>query len=83
MPSSMASRSSWSDLFPQFLQSTFKNWQSKFLQLIWQSHRTGAVLLLGSPHSRESGERIEAKIDALVRDRNLDPNSPSPPAGAG
>jgi hypothetical protein len=27
----------WSDFSPQFFQSTFENWQSEFLPLIWQA----------------------------------------------
>jgi hypothetical protein len=27
----------WSDFLPQFLPSTFENWQSIFLQLLWQA----------------------------------------------
>jgi hypothetical protein len=27
----------WADFFPQFFESTFENWQSEFLQLVWQA----------------------------------------------
>ena len=67
---------SWSDFFPQFLQSTFENWQSEFLQLVWQAAGLALFYYWGSSQSRESDERIEAKINALLRDRNLDPNNP-------
>jgi hypothetical protein len=66
----------WSDFFPQFLQSTFENWQSEFLQLVWQAAGLALFYYWGSSQSRESDERIEAKLDALLRDRNLDPNNP-------
>jgi len=67
---------SWSDFFPQFFESTFENWQSEFLQLVWQAAGLALFYYWGSSQSRESDERIEAKIDALLRDRNLDPNNP-------
>jgi hypothetical protein len=62
--------------FPQFFESTFENWQSEFLQLVWQAAGLALFYHWGSSQSRESDERIEAKIDALLRDRNLDPNNP-------
>src|SRR3954469_10421950 len=37
----------WSDFSPQFFQSTFENWQSEFLPLIWQAAGLAFVLLLG------------------------------------
>ena len=64
---------SWAEFFPQFFQSTFENWQSEFLQLVWQAAGLALFYYWGSSQSRESDERIEAKIDALLRDRNLDP----------
>jgi hypothetical protein len=67
---------SWGDFFPQFLQSTFENWQSEFLQLVWQAAGLALFYYWGSSQSRESDERVEAKIDALLRDRNLDPDNP-------
>ena len=66
----------WADFFPQFFESTFENWQSEFLQLVWQAAGLALFYYWGSSQSRESDERIEAKIDALLRDRNLDPNKP-------
>jgi hypothetical protein len=67
---------SWSDFFPQFFESTLENWQSEFLQLVWQAAGLALFYYWGSSQSRESDDRIEAKIDALLRDRNLDPNNP-------
>ncbi|WP_121159941.1 DUF6766 family protein [Micromonospora pisi] len=66
----------WSEFPPQFFSSTFENWQSEFLQLIWQAADLAIFYYWGSSQSRESDERIEAKLDALLRERNLDPNSP-------
>jgi hypothetical protein len=67
---------SWSEFLPQFLSSTFENWQSEFLQLVWQTAGLAIFFFWGSSQSRESDERIEAKLDALLRDRNIDPDNP-------
>lgn len=63
----------WSEVFPQFLASTFENWQSEFLQLIWQAAGLSFLLFWGSSQSKESDERLESKIDALLKERGLDP----------
>jgi hypothetical protein len=67
---------SWGEFFPQFLSSTFENWQSEFLQLLWQAAGLAILYFWGSSQSRESDERIEAKLDALLREHNLDPKNP-------
>jgi hypothetical protein len=59
--------------WPQFLASTFENWQSEFLQLIWQAAGLALFYFWGSSQSREGDERIEAKIDRLLRERGVDP----------
>jgi hypothetical protein len=46
------------------LRDTLENWQSEFLQLLWQVGGLALFLYLGSPQSRE-GE--EAKLDAILR----------------
>ncbi|MBP2193384.1 DUF6766 family protein [Nocardia goodfellowii] len=56
----------WTDFWHNFLASTFENWQSEWLQLIFQ-----AILLLGAKHwlfrvDAEDLERIEAKVDAIA-----------------
>jgi hypothetical protein len=48
------------------LRDTFENWQSEFLQLIWQVVGLAYFLYIGSPASRESDDRVEAKVDALL-----------------
>jgi hypothetical protein len=48
-------------------RDTLENWQSEFLQLIWQVAGLSLLLYVGSPQSKEGSERIEGKIDALVR----------------
>ena len=47
-------------------RDTFENWQSEFLQLIWQVVGLAYFLYVGSPSSKESDDRLEAKIDALL-----------------
>lgn len=49
------------------LRDTFENWQSEFLQLLWQVVGLAYFLYLGSPSSKENDDRVEAKIDALIR----------------
>ena len=48
-------------------RDTFENWQSEFLQLIWQVCGLAYFLYIGSPASKENDDRLEAKIDALLR----------------
>jgi hypothetical protein len=48
-------------------RDTFENWQSEFLQLIWQVVGLAYFLYVGSPASKENDERMEANIDALLR----------------
>jgi hypothetical protein len=48
-------------------RDTFENWQSEFLQLIWQVLGLAYFLYIGSPSSKENDDRTEAKIDALIR----------------
>ena len=51
----------------QMLRDTFENWQSEFLQLLWQVLGLAYFLYVGSPSSKENDDRVEAKIDALIR----------------
>jgi hypothetical protein len=56
-----------SDYLNQMSRDTFENWQSEFLQLIWQVVGLAFFLFVGSPSSKENDDRVEAKIDALLR----------------
>ncbi|HKU70969.1 MAG TPA: DUF6766 family protein [Burkholderiales bacterium] len=47
-------------------RDTFENWQSEFLQLIWQVAGLSLLLHLGSPQSKEGDERKEEKIDRIL-----------------
>jgi hypothetical protein len=51
-------------------RDTLENWQSEFLQLIWQVAGLAFLFYLGSPQSREGDERKEEKLDALLREVN-------------
>lgn len=50
----------------QMLRDVFENWQSEFLQLMWQVCGLAYFLYVGSPSSKENDDRVEAKIDALL-----------------
>jgi hypothetical protein len=53
------------------LEATFENWQSEFLQLIWQVVGLALLLYVGSPQSKEGDERMEAKLDWIMK--QMDP----------
>lgn len=48
-------------------RDTFENWQSEFLQLLWQVVGLAYFLYVGSPASKENDDRAEAKLDAIIR----------------
>ena len=48
-------------------RDTFENWQSEFLQLLWQVVGLAYFLYVGSPTSKENDDRMEAKIDELLK----------------
>lgn len=48
------------------LRDTFENWQSEFLQLLWQVVGLAYFLYVGSPASKENDDRAEAKLDAIL-----------------
>ncbi len=51
----------------EMLRDTLENWQSEFLQLIWQVAGLAILYHAGSPQSRGDDERIEEKLDFLLR----------------
>ncbi|MCL6708514.1 hypothetical protein M8R20_16095 [Pseudomonas sp. R2.Fl] len=55
----------------QMLRDTLENWQSEFLQLLWQVGGLAFFLFVGSPQSKEGSDRLEAKVDVILR--RLDP----------
>lgn len=56
-----------SDYAFRMSRDTLENWQSEFLQLIWQVPGLAVLLYVGSPQSKEGDERKEAKLDAILQ----------------
>lgn len=54
-------------------RDTLENWQSEFLQLVWQVAGLAFLFHVGSSQSEESDERQEAKLDAILR--KVDPQA--------
>lgn len=48
------------------MRDTLENWQSEFLQLVWQVAGLAFLLYVGSPQSKEGDERKEEKIDLIL-----------------
>jgi hypothetical protein len=61
-----------SDYTIQMLRDTLENWQSEFLQLIWQVAGLAYLLYVGSPQSREGEERNDALLEHILR--KVDPD---------
>jgi hypothetical protein len=51
----------------QMTRDTLENWQSEFLQLIWQVAGLTFLWHVGSPQSKEGDDRKEEKLDAILR----------------
>jgi hypothetical protein len=47
-------------------RDTLENWQSEFLQLIWQVGGLAFLFYVGSPQSKEGDDRKEEKIDLIL-----------------
>ena len=60
---------SWQDN----LRDTFENWQSEFLQLMWQVAGLTFLWYVGSPQSKEEEERNSEMLQWLVR--KMDPKN--------
>jgi hypothetical protein len=50
-----------------------ENWQSEFLQLIWQVAALSFLWYVASPQSKEGDERKEEKLDLILK--RLDPQN--------
>jgi hypothetical protein len=50
----------------EMLRDTLENWQSEFLQLVWQVVGLAYLLYVGSSQSKEGDQRAEAKLDFLL-----------------
>jgi hypothetical protein len=51
----------------EMLRDTFENWQSEFLQLLWQVVGLTLLLYVGSPQSKESEDRTEEMLKEIIR----------------
>ena len=51
----------------EMLRDTFENWQSEFLQLLWQVVGLTLLLYVGSPQSKDSEDRSEAMLEEILR----------------
>lgn len=56
----------FSEYMTQMMRDTMENWQSEFLQLLWQVCGLAYFLYVASPSSKENDDRVEAKIDRLI-----------------
>jgi hypothetical protein len=63
----------WSEFLPTFAAATLENWQSEFLQLVWQAAGLALFFFWGSSQSKEGDERLEAKVDRLLTLQGVDP----------
>jgi hypothetical protein len=65
----------FSEYLVEVLRDTLENWQSEFLQLMWQVAALAFLFYLGSPQSKEGDDRKEEKLDkilALIDPKNAD-----------
>jgi hypothetical protein len=60
-----------SDYVVEMGRDTLENWQSEFLQLLWQVVGLSFLLYIGSSQSKEGDDRKEEKLDEILR--QLDP----------
>jgi hypothetical protein len=51
----------------EMLRDTFENWQSEFLQLLWQVAGLTLLLYVGSPQSKETEDRTEEMLKQILR----------------
>jgi hypothetical protein len=56
-----------SEYLIEMTRDTMENWQSEFLQLIWQVAGLAILYCVGSPSSKEGDERKEEKIDFIIK----------------
>lgn len=50
----------------EVMRDTLENWQSEFMQLMWQVAGLAYLFYLGSPQSKEGDDRIEEKLDHIL-----------------
>jgi hypothetical protein len=56
-----------SDYINETIRDTMENWQSEFLQLIWQVVGLSILWYVGSSQSKEADDRLEENIDLLIQ----------------
>ena len=56
----------FAQFFIETARDTLENWQSEFLQLIWQVAGLAILLHIGSPQSKEGDARKEEKLDYIL-----------------
>jgi hypothetical protein len=61
------------DYLVEMMRDTLENWQSEFLQLLWQVGGLAFLLFVGSPQSKEEDDRLEAKLDEILK--KVDPEN--------
>jgi hypothetical protein len=54
------------DFLITVLRDTLENWQSEFLQLMWQVAGLAWLYHVGSPQSKEGNDRLEEKVDLIL-----------------
>ncbi|HYF29452.1 MAG TPA: DUF6766 family protein [Candidatus Paceibacterota bacterium] len=52
--------------FIEVMRDTLENWQSEFLQLMWQVAGLAYLFYIGSPQSKEGDDRLEEKVDRIL-----------------
>jgi hypothetical protein len=57
----------------QMMRDTMENWQSEFVQLMWQVCGLAIFIYAGAPESKDGDERKEEKIDYLLK--KIDPEN--------
>jgi hypothetical protein len=62
-----------SEYVVEMVRDTAENWQSEFLQLIWQVAGLAILLYVSSPQSKEGNDRMEEKLDHVIK--QLDPEN--------
>ena len=56
-----------SEYLVEMMRDTLENWQSEFLQLLWQVVGLTVLLYVGSPQSKESEDRSEEMLKQILR----------------
>ena len=66
----------------EFLAATFENWQSEFLQLLAMVVLTSFLIHRSSAESKDSNDRMEARLDKIDRRLSqLTERDAEPPGG--